>query len=502
MAIPWNIRGSASPLFFQDKQSSQYKALLANADAARYFLRMTCTGENSHPKKTVSQFLSEWKILVDKFRPTRTTSLSNETRMLIYKRDGGRCCLMRTTCKSYTDHNLEYVHIISPLVFSDPELSEGAAFFEMLEAFLSRTVLENWRSVLSSRQQQESEKLDDLWLLSKEASDAEHPDTTINQSYNVYTNMFSPRSCMDRSFLEDTMTLENHTSQLTPMLNEELLGLHARFSKSLAWMETEKQMNVTLGGAHPFLLSFRRLWKLLPPFVRASVYNGLLWVGSRIYGPSLSMTGYRLPFGLYLRRGPPLLAPKYHVEAYTLHLVEQSTSIPAPRGIDVLDTPRFSYLLMTRVPGRPIGQILDTMTDEELREISNKATEFQICNSEGGGILDWRIPDSQRDELRFKTETEFNKYLTDPFWEEIRRRAAISHDIRHKITFTHGDLNPRNILAENGKITGIVDWENAGWFPEYWEYTKAHSNVVDRVFEGYRDELVVENMLSDPLGPF
>ncbi|KAB8216309.1 hypothetical protein BDV33DRAFT_207481 [Aspergillus novoparasiticus] len=169
------------------------------------------------------------------------------------------------------------------------------------------------------------------------------------------------------------------------------------------------------------------------------------------------MTVYRLPFGLYLRRGSPHLAPKYYVEAHTLRRVEKSTSIPAPRGIDVLDNPRFSYLLMNLVPGRPTGQILDTMTDEEvkqavsdlkgyvseLREIPSKATEFQICNSEGGGILDWRIPDSQRDELRFKTEAEFNKYLTEPFWDEIRKQAAISHDIRHEIVFTHGDLNPR-----------------------------------------------------------
>lgn len=78
MTIPWNVRGSTSPLFFQDKLSSQYKALLAIADvphpdrsilgafinealdpqeAARYFLRMTCTGENSYPKKTVSHYV-------------------------------------------------------------------------------------------------------------------------------------------------------------------------------------------------------------------------------------------------------------------------------------------------------------------------------------------------------------------------------------------------------------------------------------------------------------
>lgn len=139
---------------------------------------------------------------------------------------------------------------------------------------------------------------------------------------------------------------------------------------------------------------------------------------------------------------------------------------------------------MTCVPGRPIGQILDIMTDEQVKQvvtdlkgyiaelpaIPKKLTESRICNSKGGGgILDWRVPDSQREELRFETEADFNKYLTDPFWEDIRRRAAKSHDIRHGIVFTHGDLNPRNILAENGKITGIVDWANGGLFPEYWE---------------------------------
>lgn len=170
--------------------------------------------------------------------------------------------------------------------------------------------------------------------------------------------------------------------------------------------------------------------------------------------------------------------------------------------------------------------MLSAMTDEqinqavvdlkkyvyELRRIPREPTEYAICNPQGGGILDWRIPDSQREELRFKTEADFNKYLSHFFWEDIRKRATKSHGIPHDIVFTHGDLNPRNILAENGKITGIVDWENAGWFPEYWEYTKAHytvrsvirwlADVVDVVFEGYREELYVENLLSDLLGPF
>ena len=39
------------------------------------------------------------------------------------------------------------------------------------------------------------------------------------------------------------------------------------------------------------------------------------------------------------------------------------------------------------------------------------------------------------------------------------------------IVFTHGDLNPRNIIVDPGskRIVGIIDWAWAGWYPEYWE---------------------------------
>ena len=41
------------------------------------------------------------------------------------------------------------------------------------------------------------------------------------------------------------------------------------------------------------------------------------------------------------------------------------------------------------------------------------------------------------------------------------------------IVFTHGDLVPQNILVENEHVTGIVDWEQAGLYPEYGEHVKA-----------------------------
>ncbi|KAJ4254487.1 hypothetical protein NW762_010086 [Fusarium torreyae] len=44
------------------------------------------------------------------------------------------------------------------------------------------------------------------------------------------------------------------------------------------------------------------------------------------------------------------------------------------------------------------------------------------------------------------------------------------------IYFTHGDLTLGNIMVSGSSnsyaITGIIDWEQAGWYPEYWEYCK------------------------------
>ena len=150
----------------------------------------------------------------------------------------------------------------------------------------------------------------------------------------------------------------------------------------------------------------------------------------------------------------------------------------------------------------------------ELRQIPNKTCAgFKICNALGGGILDWRIGDSQREDLKFVGEAEFHQYLTSTLDEETQEQALKAHGKRHDIVFTHCDLNPRNILADDsGTITGIVDWECSGWFPEYWEYTKAHfavrytirwlADVIDQVFANYREELRVENMLSSMAPPF
>jgi len=81
-------------------------------------------------------------------------------------------------------------------------------------------------------------------------------------------------------------------------------------------------------------------------------------------------------------------------------------------------------------------------------------------------------------------------------------RSALARRLRtdHRIVFTHGDLTQHNIIVKDNKIVGLVDWEYAGWYPEYWEYVKFFErysknkdwkDYATRIFpQTYDDELV------------
>ncbi|PLN74733.1 hypothetical protein BDW42DRAFT_198146 [Aspergillus taichungensis] len=39
--------------------------------------------------------------------------------------------------------------------------------------------------------------------------------------------------------------------------------------------------------------------------------------------------------------------------------------------------------------------------------------------------------------------------------------------------FTHADIAPRNVMVdEENRVTGLLDWEWAGWYLDYWEYAQ------------------------------
>jgi aminoglycoside phosphotransferase len=252
------------------------------------------------------------------------------------------------------------------------------------------------------------------------------------------------------------------------------------------------------------------IWSKFPDLIRFQTYKILRTAGSYLYGDTLTATGVqRLPFGMYLKHGSATQRVRLTGEFNALKLVRSQTSVPVPYPIDLLLSHNESFLVTSRIEGEAAGIAVDECSNEEVHRMAqdlrswiaqlhamkmDSDSEYAITNATGGPCLDYRV--NAFPVGPFRSEKEFSESI------QIGALPGLMHRTDHKIVFTHADLNMRNILVKDGRISGIVDWENAGWFPEYWEYTKCHFGVrhsqrwlkmIETVFENkYEAELGIE----------
>lgn len=249
-----------------------------------------------------------------------------------------------------------------------------------------------------------------------------------------------------------------------------------------------------------FFSALLMTWSFVPGRLRFATYGILGKVGGLLYEQEAG-TVQRLPFGLYLKHHQE--SGDINNEFNALRVVRRHTTIPTPSALDHVsagkrDPDPFSeepgaYLLTTRIPGLPLSRCLYVLSDRDCEEIATQLKDYVaqlrdipntfgldnvISNTLGEACRDTRICGA-RPVGPFPDEAAFSQVVR--FSDDPARRG-------HKIVFTHADLNPRNILVDRitrsdgstgWAVTGIVDWESAGHYPEYWEYTKA-------LFEGFR----------------
>lgn len=95
-----------------------------------------------------------------------------------------------------------------------------------------------------------------------------------------------------------------------------------------------------------------------------------------------------------------------------------------------------------------------------------------------------------------RDEKAFNEFLLSGLFDQVppRLREAFSRGLRtdHRVVLSHGDLAPRNILVRDGRILGLVDWEDGGWYPEYWEYVKFFQRPADKDWKHYAEDIFPE----------
>lgn len=296
-------------------------------------------------------------------------------------------------------------------------------------------------------------------------------------------------------------------------------------------------------------LLFRVLRLVYGPSKRRRLYLLVEKFSKKRYGDRAGGVT-QFPMDLYSKEG---MNPVNEVLA--IQLVKQQLSLHAtettlPLVLEVLDVADGCFI-MTRLPGEPLGNMYSKLSNEERAQVTPQLTEFikvlrsiphplESERSHPLGLVSGPLPHLPASDNNRIWEEQFGPFPTLPEFHSFllnlgRRpgsfpeRYSLAHDFARsknprdfqetelstRTVFSHCDLHLRNILAERSithekgqtvskiVITGIIDWECAGWFPIYWDHAKAVWR--HRVFKFYKDcwqQIAKDTIPPESLGKY
>ena len=175
------------------------------------------------------------------------------------------------------------------------------------------------------------------------------------------------------------------------------------------------------------------------------------------------------------------------------------------------------YFFMDECPGVPLDTVIDGMSPAELDGIADQLiavldemrayTSAALGSVDGGPYNNRFMPYPWNPPHAFSSVKEYldhyRSFFLDFCGQEYVEELFSCFPTETKVYLTHGDLLPHNILVEGSKITGIIDWETAGYYPEFWEYCRMHdlgrmtpawAYVLARIFPGPRREKEIKSV--------
>jgi hypothetical protein len=179
-------------------------------------------------------------------------------------------------------------------------------------------------------------------------------------------------------------------------------------------------------------------------------------------------------------------------------LAEQAPYIPAPRPHGLIAFGPFRVIFMSFIPGIPLSEAWPKLshegklsTQQQLEDIFCRLRSLRQEDGKAiGGICGEGAKELRVDECAlFKgitTSAEFcdlqfsaRHHGSNTYVNLLRSllKADVSNSTSGSV-FTHGDVRTDNIMVKtnpsiNGHciVTGIIDWEDSGFYPAYFECT-------------------------------
>jgi hypothetical protein len=221
--------------------------------------------------------------------------------------------------------------------------------------------------------------------------------------------------------------------------------------------------------------------------------------------------------GLFVKWGSEIQV----AEAQTLYTIRQNleAAVPVPEIYGWRTDGEEVFIYMEAIKGRTLEKTWQQMEDDDRTRICNelraildslrrlkqdpagtfigKPNTISLCrhtalsfhlnyagNIARGPLYDRAISDKYLAEAGpFSSVKEFHDWFTSLYRRPVSDPENIPDPFRQElpddsdIVFTHGDLHPSNMILSSRtpfRVMSIIDWEQAGWLPAYWEDRKAH----------------------------
>lgn len=163
--------------------------------------------------------------------------------------------------------------------------------------------------------------------------------------------------------------------------------------------------------------------------------------------------------------------------------------LPIPRIFDSFVVGGNTFTVMTRIEGERLIDKLDSISDdhlwfivEDLFTVLRKLWTLHQPEQDSGRVMLSASGHGIPSPVLFFEDREgpfdnilecfvhMSRHLFDSVEEFKELHPSASQTIMSdSIVYVHADLRSHNILVRDGRLSGIVDWENSGWLPLHWQ---------------------------------
>lgn len=176
-------------------------------------------------------------------------------------------------------------------------------------------------------------------------------------------------------------------------------------------------------------------------------------------------------------------------------LAERAPDIPAPRAHGMVALGPFSVIFMSYVPGITLAQAWPILSHDgklsirrQLNDIFHRLRSLPNDSQGIGGVCGEGAKEPRINEIALFEDIRTSQQFSDlqfsaphhgsnSYVDFLRSFLQNEDPSMLRQVFTHGDVRTANIMVEQDPnvghytITGVIDWEESGFYPAYFEST-------------------------------